>query len=120
MGNEILTITENDSLSMRCLHLRREVYGAVAARSFRGMIERSLRCVGLIHAVVSMCGYDQELPESVILGFVNARKPDRFRRSSRAALPTHLARRGSRAGGGGGGGGLGGRGGGGFGLVDNM
>jgi hypothetical protein len=67
MGNEILTITENDSLSMRCLHLSGEVDSAVAPCSFRGLIERSLERVGLIHAVVSICGHDEELPETVIL-----------------------------------------------------
>jgi hypothetical protein len=66
MGNEILTITENDSLSMRCLHLRGEVDSAVAACSFRGLIERSLERVGF-HAVFSMCSHDEELSEIVIL-----------------------------------------------------
>ena len=53
MGNELLTTTENDSLSMRCLHLRGEVYSAITARSFGGLIERSLVCVGGLPLTIS-------------------------------------------------------------------
>jgi hypothetical protein len=45
MGNKILAVIENDSLCMGCLHLRDEVYGAVAAGCGWDLIDCRLKRV---------------------------------------------------------------------------
>jgi hypothetical protein len=55
MGNEILAVSENDSLRMRRLHLRGEVYGAVTAGRVGDVIESRLERVGWVLHPCLLC-----------------------------------------------------------------